>query len=278
MAKLYALVDRRQVNVLLASRTPLSGELRDDVSRLADLLTRQFQLEPFRPEETQVFVKLAEREGWPSERGVAAEIQRLTHGHPYRLQYYLRALLEDHDRLSKQGLREVHNTANIAYLNDVLMDRGAPSRTSGATIFVSYSRQDKAEKLQLVTHLRVLDYANHTVTWSDAHIGVGTPWETEIRQVIETARVAVLLVSANFLTSAYINEKEIPWMRQRHLKGKLTIVSLIAKHCEWQAHPWLMTLGARPKHGQPVWRDNGVHVDQELTRIVHEVRTILTPD
>ena len=46
--------------------------------------------------------------------------------------------------------------------------------------------------------------------WSDDRIADGVDWEKEIFEAIDGARVAVLLVTANFLTSDFILQKETP--------------------------------------------------------------------
>ncbi len=80
--------------------------------------------------------------------------------------------------------------------------------------------------------------------------------------------------SANFLTSNYIFHDEVPRILDHGRSQGLNIVPVVAKPCDWQAHPWLSVLNARPKNGTPVWRDHGAHVDQELTYIVQESRMI----
>ena len=71
-------------------------------------------------------------------------------------------------------------------------------------VFVSYSHKDEKEKEALVSHLSVLQRAGLIEVWVDDRIQGGADWEDEIKKVIARARVAILLVSANFLTSDFI--------------------------------------------------------------------------
>ena len=77
-------------------------------------------------------------------------------------------------------------------------------------VFISYSHKDEAEKEQLVAQLRVLERAGKINLWIDDRIKGGSDWEQEIKTAMRKASVAVLFISANFLTSDFILGKEIP--------------------------------------------------------------------
>ena len=71
-------------------------------------------------------------------------------------------------------------------------------------VFISYSHKDEEWKNRLVTHLSVLEQQGHLTTWNDRDIIAGTDWLPEIEEAIEEADVAVLMITANFLTSDFI--------------------------------------------------------------------------
>src|SRR5687768_16289770 len=95
------------------------------------------------------------------------------------------------------------------------------------TVFISYSHKDELEKDKLVSHLGVLQSAGLISLWSDQEIGAGADWEQALSQAMSQAKVAILLISANYLTSDFILGKEIPALLHRHQQEGLIIFSII---------------------------------------------------
>ena len=48
--------------------------------------------------------------------------------------------------------------------------------------------------------------------WDDTNIRPGDDWQQEIRTALDTAQAAVLLISADFFASDFIDENELPPM------------------------------------------------------------------
>ncbi len=143
------------------------------------------------------------------------------------------------------------------------------------TVFVCYSHKDEKEKNELLSHLGVLEAANLIELWSDDRIRAGADLEAEINQVIDRASVAILLITANFLTSEFIQKKEIPELLERHNKEDIIIFPVIAKSCVWKEVRWLERMNVRPRGEKPVWRESGRYVDEELTDIAAEIANMM---
>lgn len=118
------------------------------------------------------------------------------------------------------------------------------------TVFISYCHKDEVWKDRLVTHLGVLQQEGLLDLWDGRRIGAGGNWYQKIEEAITRARVAVLLVSADFLTSKFIRSKEIPSLLERRDKERLRISPVIIRPCAWKRVKWLarMNLSASARH------------------------------
>jgi Flp pilus assembly protein TadD len=82
---------------------------------------------------------------------------------------------------------------------------------SGRTkAFISYSHKDKRHLERLQIQLAHLVRTEAIDLWDDTKITPGSNWYDEIMQAISLAKVAVLLVSADFLASEFIARYELP--------------------------------------------------------------------
>jgi hypothetical protein len=77
-------------------------------------------------------------------------------------------------------------------------------------VFVSYSHRDKQWLERLKVHLRPLVRENQIDLWDDTRLSAGTRWRDAIQQAVQSAEVAVLLISADFLASDFIAVDELP--------------------------------------------------------------------
>jgi TIR domain len=146
---------------------------------------------------------------------------------------------------------------------------------SGPTVFISYSHQDETWKDQLVRQLKVLELEGAFEVWDDRKIAAGDGRHAEIETAMERARVAVLLVSADFLTSDFIRGTEVPSLLQRRAKDGLRIIPLIVRPCPWQAVEWLSETQCRPKDCRPLSRGQKAKAEEDLAALALEIRDLL---
>ena len=86
----------------------------------------------------------------------------------------------------------------------------APSPSTRTKVFISYSHADKEWLDRLKRHLKPLVREGNLDCWDDTHIRPGDDWQQEIQNALDTAQVAVLLISADFFASDFIDETELP--------------------------------------------------------------------
>ena len=138
-------------------------------------------------------------------------------------------------------------------------------------VFISYSRKDEAWKKRLVTHFAALQFD----IWDDRRIETGKDWHQEIQEVIKTANLAILLVSADFLASKWIISEEVPRLLERRDKEGLRIFPVIIKPCAWKQVNWLARMSLHPKDGRPISSGDEQQIETDLLAFVEEVTTII---
>jgi hypothetical protein len=104
-----------------------------------------------------------------------------------------------------------------------------------AKVFISYSHKDEESwKDKVVTHLRVLEREGLLQVWDDRRIHGGDDWYPEIEKAINESRIAVLLITADFLTSDFILKEEVPRLLAKRESEGMRVIPLIVKPCVGQ--------------------------------------------
>jgi len=117
-----------------------------------------------------------------------------------------RIRLYSHPSPPLQVTYEVDTSRRVLYLEHFV----APKVQVTKPVFISYNHKDAKWLEKLKQFLRPLEDQELIRVWDDTEIRPGSDWLGDIRKALESARVAVFLVTQNFLDSPFIREKELP--------------------------------------------------------------------
>ena len=141
--------------------------------------------------------------------------------------------------------RKTYKMLNVQQLiDDVLNEKMLEKEKRGIRgrrrnkIFISYSHKNEVYLKRLQTHMRVLSHEGIELDfWDDTQVKAGFVWEQEIQKALSFARVAVMLVSVDFLASDFIMANELPPLLQAAEKDGTVILPFILSPCRFLQSP-----------------------------------------
>jgi hypothetical protein len=119
------------------------------------------------------------------------------------------------------------------------------------SIFISYAHADEDMKTELDKQLAPLKRSGKIETWNDRQLVAGQEWDEVIITELNQSEIILLLISADFIASQYIWDKELATAMKRHEAGTAHVVPIIIKNCLWQEMPFAK-LQALPQNAKPV--------------------------
>lgn len=141
-----------------------------------------------------------------------------------------------------------------------------------ARVFFSYSHKDEALRDQLEVHLALLKHQQLIEAWHDRRIPAGSDLDAAISAEMERSNIILLLVSPDFIASAYCFSREMTRAMERHQAGQAQVIPVILRHCDWHSAPFGKLL-AVPKDGKPVvaWPDR----DEAFADVARQIRSVV---
>jgi len=144
------------------------------------------------------------------------------------------------------------------------------ARISRPTVFICYAHEDEGWTDRIAGHLQAL---GEFEVWYDEHIPWGEKWDPEIEAAIRRAKVAVLVISVDFLKSSYIREREIPLLQELQREKGLRIIPVIARSCVWNKVKWLADIQCF-KRGRVLSDGNDTQIEKDLTTLTQAVQRL----
>jgi hypothetical protein len=106
-------------------------------------------------------------------------------------------------------------------------------------IFVSYSHKDvewlERLKVMMAPYLHAAE--SELDLWDDTRLSAGQQWDEEINRALAKAGVAVALVSADFLGSSYVMQKELPAIVKAAKAGGASLLWVYISAAGWEETP-----------------------------------------
>lgn len=127
----------------------------------------------------------------------------------------------------------------------------APSETKRTKVFISYSHKDRKWLERLHDYLKPLSQECQLDVWDDTKIATGSKWRKEIESAVNSAKVAILLVSVDFLASEFITSNELPPLLEAAEAEHARIFPVIVGPCRYNRTKGLSQFQAFNK-GKPL--------------------------
>lgn len=176
-----------------------------------------------------------------------------------------------------QSIDEVLIKIHAGKAGESLSVSGKASMTQRTKLFISYSHKNKRWLGKIKDALAVLETEELLDICDDTQIKPGSDWEKEIEKALKESRIALLLISAGFLASRFIQDKEFSVLLERQKSEGLRLYPLLLEDCLWEANEALkrlqikMTDGFKPLEQCTVAARNTV-LTEVARDIYHELK------
>ena len=161
-----------------------------------------------------------------------------------------------------------------AMSSEPIPERLGYSSESRPLVFISYARADQEWLERLLDYLKPLKREADLEIWNDGRIATGSRWREQIEADLQAAWVAVLLVSADYLASDYVMDRELPFLLEAAQDRGLPVLSVIVSPCRFERTP-LRQFQAVNSPTSPLTGKSQREQDHILAIVAESIRKIL---
>ncbi len=138
-------------------------------------------------------------------------------------------------------------------------------------IFFCYAHEDEEHGKRLEKHLKALKRQGIIDMWHDRMISAGADWNREIDRHLNTAKIILLLVSPDFMSSDYCYSQEMLRAMERHEQGDARVIPVIVRPVYWQGAPF-GKLQALPTDANAIISRDWPHLDEAFFDVAEGIR------
>jgi hypothetical protein len=142
-------------------------------------------------------------------------------------------------------------------------------------IFVSYSHRDTKWVDRLQVHLRPMERDGLIQRWDDRLIQPGRNWRDEIRSAIEAAKIAILIISADFLASEFISRNELPPLLQSAKERGTHILPILVSPSRFVSTASLSSFQAFNPPSKPLSAMTGTQREMLFVSVADKIEQML---
>lgn len=138
-------------------------------------------------------------------------------------------------------------------------------------VFISYSNKDEKWKERLRLYLKPAEQSGRISVWDYQLVEPSGQWNAHLQGAIKKARVAVLLISADYLASEWVTTQEAPQLLKRHEHENLLLFPILIRPCNWMEVDWLVRMRMFPRDGKPLGTRTGGAREKILNELADEI-------
>lgn len=142
-------------------------------------------------------------------------------------------------------------------------------------VFISYSHRDADWLSRLRVHIKPLERDHGIEIWDDTKIKSGSKWRREIENALGSTKVAVLLISADFLASDFITTDELPPLLKAAEEEGATILPLILSPSRFLKHKSLSEFQSVNDPSKPLISLSKGEQEEIFVKLTEDIEVLL---